>query len=110
MSVRLRDVVRGQLDALRHEPSEKRIRATLGGQTVVDSTRALLVCEPKRVYKGAASYWSVGDEQHLAWCYRHPLRDASEVVDRIAFFNERVDVVVDGVGQERQITPWSPRD
>jgi hypothetical protein len=38
------------------------------------------------------------------------LRDASEVVDRIAFFNERVDVVVDGVGQERQITPWSPRD
>ena len=49
MSVRLRDVVMGQLDALRHEPTEKRIRATLGGQTVVDSTRARLVWEPKRV-------------------------------------------------------------
>jgi len=59
-------------------------------------------------YKGEASYWSVGDEQHLAWCYRHPLRDASEVVDRIAFFNERVDLVVDGVRPERPITPWSP--
>jgi len=49
MSVRLRDVVMAQLDTLRHEPTEKRIRATIGDQTVVDSTRALLVWEPKRV-------------------------------------------------------------
>ena len=34
---------------LRHEPIERRVRAALGGATVVDSTRALLVWEPRRV-------------------------------------------------------------
>jgi len=34
---------------LRHEPTEKRLRAKLGGGTVVDSTRALLVWEPRRI-------------------------------------------------------------
>jgi uncharacterized protein (DUF427 family) len=37
---------RGQL---RHEPIEKRVRADVGGGTVVDSTRAILVWEPRRV-------------------------------------------------------------
>jgi len=34
---------------LRHEPIEKRIRATLNDETVVDSRRAALVWEPRRV-------------------------------------------------------------
>jgi len=34
---------------LRHEPIERRVRASLGAQTVVDSTRAVLVWEPRRV-------------------------------------------------------------
>lgn len=38
-----------RLDELRHEPIDKRIRATLGDVTIIDSTRALLVWEPKRV-------------------------------------------------------------
>jgi uncharacterized protein (DUF427 family) len=38
-----------------------------------------------------------------------PLREAAEVTDRIAFFNERVDLFVDGAQQERPVTPWSPR-
>jgi hypothetical protein len=29
------------------------------------------------------------------------------VTDRIAFFNERVDVFVDGERLERPVTPWS---
>ncbi len=45
--------------------------------------------------------------QDIAWGYRAPLRDASEITGRIAFFDERVDVVVDGVLQARPITPWS---
>ena len=49
MSTRLRDVLMKELGVLRHEPIEKRIRATLGGSTVVDSTRAMLVWEPLRV-------------------------------------------------------------
>jgi uncharacterized protein (DUF427 family) len=37
------------LDRLRYEPTAKRIRGVLGGETVLDSTRARLVWEPRRV-------------------------------------------------------------
>jgi uncharacterized protein (DUF427 family) len=49
MSILLRDALMAQLGELRYEPTDKRIRATLGDATVIDSTRALLVWEPKRV-------------------------------------------------------------
>ena len=49
MSTRVRDAMRQRLRELRHEPIDKRVRAELGGETVVDSTRALLVWEPRRV-------------------------------------------------------------
>ena len=49
MSVRVRDLLMRELDVLRYEPIDKRIRATLGDDTVIDSTRAMLVWEPKRV-------------------------------------------------------------
>jgi len=45
----------------------------------------------------------------LAWTYEKPLREASEVAGRVAFFDERVDVVLDGVRRERPVTPWSER-
>jgi uncharacterized protein (DUF427 family) len=60
-------------------------------------------------YKGQASYWSLGGEDDLVWSYPEPLRDAAEVTDRLAFFNERVDIVVDGERLERPVTPWSRR-
>jgi hypothetical protein len=37
------------LGDLRYEPIDKRIRGTLGGQTVLDSSRVMLVWEPKRI-------------------------------------------------------------
>lgn len=49
MSVRLRDVLTDELGELRWEPTARRVRARLGGATVVDSTRAMLVWEPRRV-------------------------------------------------------------
>jgi uncharacterized protein (DUF427 family) len=58
-------------------------------------------------YKGFASYLSLPQEPDIAWTYSDPLREASEVKDRIAFFNERVDLVIDGRRIERPITPWS---
>ncbi|MGB0098573.1 MAG: DUF427 domain-containing protein [Solirubrobacteraceae bacterium] len=58
-------------------------------------------------YKGQASYWSLPDEDDIAWSYPEPLREASEVTDRIAFFNERVDLVLDGIPLARPVTPWS---
>ena len=60
-------------------------------------------------YKGQASYWSLEGEDDLVWSYPELLRDAAEVTDRLAFFNERVDIVVDGTRLERPVTPWSPR-
>jgi uncharacterized protein (DUF427 family) len=64
-------------------------------------------------YKGFASYWSVrtGDavEEDVAWFYPEPRRDVERIKHHIAFFNERVDIEVDGELQERPITQWSPR-
>ena len=60
-------------------------------------------------YKGEASYLSLTTEPDVAWSYPQPLREAAEVTDRIAFFDERVDIVVDGVALERPVTPWSRR-
>jgi uncharacterized protein (DUF427 family) len=49
MSTRMRDLLDEALAELRYEPTEKRVRAMLGDATALDSTRALLVWEPRRV-------------------------------------------------------------
>ena len=59
-------------------------------------------------YKGQAAYWSI-DGEDIAWSYREPMREAAEVTDRIAFFNERVTLSVDGRELEPPVTPWSRR-
>lgn len=62
-------------------------------------------------YKGHASYLSTADGQaagrDIAWTYPDPLDDALRVRDRIAFWNERTDLRVDGEPQPRPVTPWS---
>lgn len=62
-------------------------------------------------YKGDASYFSVrvGDElvENAAWTYREPRHDAAPVRDFVCFFNEAVDLDIDGERQERPMTPWS---
>jgi uncharacterized protein (DUF427 family) len=59
-------------------------------------------------YKGRASYFSAPNgPADIAWTYRDPLREAEPVRDHIAFFNERVDVIVDGQRRQRPITPFS---
>jgi uncharacterized protein (DUF427 family) len=63
-------------------------------------------------YKGeTSSYWAVEREGRrpldVAWSYEHPLPDAVEIAGLVAFFDERVDVVFDGVRKERPTTPWS---
>ena len=52
-------------------------------------------------YKGITSrYWSVriGDTLHrdMAWCYDFPTRQLLPIAGMIAFYDERVDVFVDG--------------
>jgi uncharacterized protein (DUF427 family) len=59
-------------------------------------------------YKGRASYLSVPDGPlDVAWTYHEPRHDAEQVRDHICFFDERVDVLVDGVPRARPVTPWS---
>jgi uncharacterized protein (DUF427 family) len=58
-------------------------------------------------YKGTASYWSVDGEEDLAWFYPDPIPEQPGIKGLIAFFNERVDIEVDGERVERPQTQWS---
>ena len=115
--------------------SSRPVRVELGGQVLAESARPMLLFEtmlPVRyylpredvraeltpsdtrtycAYKGQASYWSavVGGQAapDIAWSYQDPLHDAAPVRGCVAFFNERVDVFVDGERHERPVTPWS---
>jgi uncharacterized protein (DUF427 family) len=74
---------------------------------LLESTATLTSCP----YKGEAVYWSArvpgGLRQDLVWSYPHPLPEVDGIRDRIAFFNERVDLTVDGDLQDRPRTSWS---
>jgi uncharacterized protein (DUF427 family) len=65
-------------------------------------------------YKGTASYKSLrhrGEEgKDIAWYYPEPSRDAERLRDLLCFWNERVDIEVDGEAAERPITHWYGRD
>jgi len=62
-------------------------------------------------YKGIASYWSVeaGGErvEDLIWYYPNPIPEAAKIKGHLAFYNEHVDLEVDGEEQERPHTRWS---
>jgi uncharacterized protein (DUF427 family) len=49
MATRISHLLMQSLSDLRFEPTSKRVRASLGGEPVVDTTRALLLWEPRRV-------------------------------------------------------------
>jgi uncharacterized protein (DUF427 family) len=61
-------------------------------------------------YKGTARYWTLttprGEHVDLAWSYPSPFRESSQIAGLIAFYDDRVDLTVDG---ERQQRPTSPR-
>ena len=62
-------------------------------------------------YKGTARWWSVhaGDSVHedLAWSYPAPLPESVKIAGLIAFYNERADIYVGGVLQERPSTKFA---
>ncbi|PZS06964.1 MAG: hypothetical protein DLM64_15560 [Solirubrobacterales bacterium] len=62
-------------------------------------------------YKGEAVYWSarVGDRllEDVVWSYPDPLVEVERIRGLMAFFDEHVDVTVDGERQRRPQTPWS---
>ena len=116
-------------------PSSRHVVVSLNGERLAETRRALALFEtglPTRwylpredvvaglepselrttcAYKGEASYHSVraADEiaENVAWTYPEPRHDALEVRDLVCFFNEAVDLDLDGERQDRPRTPWA---
>ncbi|MDH4143796.1 MAG: DUF427 domain-containing protein [Acidimicrobiia bacterium] len=117
-------------------PSSRHVVVRIDGEVVADSTRPTILFEtglPPRYYlpkgdvrmdlltpsststacpyKGWAGYWdvTVGGTTHrdLVWGYRTPLAESAGVAGLVCFYDEKVDVVVDGAAQPRPVTPFS---
>lgn len=56
----------------------------------LDASPTTTVCP----YKGAASYWSAGDQGDAAWSYEDPLNDAVPVAGHLCFDPDEFDVDV----------------
>jgi uncharacterized protein (DUF427 family) len=110
--------------------SSRHIRVEIEGQTVAETQRPRLLFEtnhPTRyylplldvrldlltegakrtgcAYKGYCSYWSspIGGhlQEDIAWSYAFPFPECAKIANYVCFFNERVDIYVDGELQER---------
>jgi len=62
-------------------------------------------------YKGTASYWSLdagaGVHEDFVWIYRSPLPESQKIAGLACFYNEKVDLYLDGLLQERPHTKFS---
>jgi uncharacterized protein (DUF427 family) len=67
--------------------------------------------ETRCPYKGTATYWHLDVIGHhyddFTWIYRAPLPESQKIAGLAAFYNEKVDLYVDGVLQERARTKFS---
>ncbi|WP_188194827.1 DUF427 domain-containing protein [Nonomuraea sp. SYSU D8015] len=113
-------------------PSSRHVRVEVDGVTVADSRSPRILFEtglPARYYlpktdvrldllehtdtvthcpyKGTAEYWSVNGKKDLAWSYRTPLPESERIAGLIAFYNEKLDIYVDGELEERPKTKFS---
>ncbi|MFE3657395.1 DUF427 domain-containing protein [Streptomyces sp. NPDC059165] len=122
-----------RVDAL---PSTRHVRVEIDGTVVADTHSPVLLFEtdlpvryyvprvdvrldlltPVRMhtrcpYKGVAGeYWSWpggGTRRDIAWSYPDPLPAVGVIKDRVAFYNESVDITVDGERQQRPVTFFS---
>jgi uncharacterized protein (DUF427 family) len=117
-------------------PSSRHARVDVAGVTVADSVSPRLLFEtalPVRYYlpkthvrldllipsdtvshcpyKGQAEWWSVrvGERvyEDVAWSYPTPLPESQKIAGLIAFYNEKLDIYLDGELQERPSTKFS---
>ncbi len=117
-------------------PSSRHVEVFVDGVKVADTRRPVLVfetglpvryyipqedihmelLEPTRAtsrcpYKGLASYWSVAatgeTRRNLVWGYMDPLPEMPKIKGLLSFYNEKVDIYVDGEREERPVTVWS---
>ncbi|HSS61352.1 MAG TPA: DUF427 domain-containing protein [Candidatus Limnocylindrales bacterium] len=116
--------------------SSRHMRVEIGGVVIAETRRPVLLFEtglptryyiPKQdvrmdllvptatssrcPYKGVACYWSgpVGGKviEDVVWSYPAPIPECPKIENLLSFYNERVDLYVDGVLQVRQVTPFS---
>jgi uncharacterized protein (DUF427 family) len=116
--------------------SSRRVRVEVDGVTVADTAQPRILFEtglPPRYYvplgdvrmdllrpsptvthcpyKGAASYWTVdtgqGGHEDLVWIYRAPLPESQKIAGLACFYNEKVDMYLDGELQAKPKTPFS---
>jgi uncharacterized protein (DUF427 family) len=116
--------------------SSRHVRVEVDGVPVADSVRPVILFEtglPPRYYlplsdvrtelltasdtqthcpyKGTATYWSVdtghGVRPDLVWAYRAPLAESQKVAGLACFYDEKVDVYLDGELQERPRTHFA---
>ena len=105
--------------------SSRPVRIEVDGDVVAETTRARLLFEtslPTRFYlppadvlvdlqpsarrtycpfKGEASYWSLEGHEDLIWGYEQPLPAVAAITGLVAFWDERVDVFLDGERRPR---------
>jgi uncharacterized protein (DUF427 family) len=114
-------------------PSSRHVRISKDGTVLAESIRPVVIFEaglPARwylpledvkaaltpsdlrtncTYKGRARYFTVegpdGPMPNLAWTYDEPQPEVAPVAGLVCFFNEQLDVDVDG---ERESGLWSP--
>ncbi|MGQ0618256.1 MAG: DUF427 domain-containing protein [Acidimicrobiia bacterium] len=116
--------------------SSRHVRVEIDGVTVAESSRPMVLAEtglPPRhylpladirldllrpsdsssrcPYKGVATYHAFrradGRVEDVAWSYPFPIPECPRIEGLVAFWDERVDVHVDGVLQGRPTTQWS---
>jgi uncharacterized protein (DUF427 family) len=117
-------------------PSSRRVRVEVDGVTVADTTNGSFLFEtnlPPRYYmpktdvrmelltptdlathcpyKGTARYWSVDvngeTRKDIVWGYDRPLPESQKIMGLVSFYNEKVDIYVDEVLQEKPKTKFS---
>ena len=116
--------------------SSKRIEVFIDGTKVADSTKPRLLFEtglPVRYYlpktdvrmdllaptdlhtecpyKGTASYYSAAIDgaiyENYVWWYPFPVEESSRIAGYVSFYNEKVDIVIDGKPVARPTTVFS---
>ncbi|WP_280399329.1 DUF427 domain-containing protein [Nocardia carnea] len=115
--------------------SSRHIRVEIDGVTVADSRNPRILFEtglPARYYlpltdirmdllrssdtrtgcpyKGNADYWNIEVNgtvyPDLAWIYRTPTPESQKIAGLACFYNEKVDLYIDGELQDRPKTPF----
>lgn len=122
-----------RVDAL---ASSRHVKVSVGGTVVAESVHPVVLYEtglPPRhylpkvdvrmdllsptqkvsacPYKGFASYWSVMVDgvthEDVVWGYDSPFREALPIAGMVCFYDEKVDLELDGVAQQRPVTKFA---